>query len=132
MLPYNGINLSKGAWRRAAAHHMSPFACYPGFGQNRITVATRDSRKRLVPPAKGEQLGLTGCFTDARVEETLRSVLPSQMEDEWFVYIGQGVLTIRKRHRHPSRQPGSCMGSQLQSASKKSVMNLVRQEARHK
>ena len=54
--------------------------------------ATIDSWKTHPVPARREDLGFSGTFTDTEAEALKRGFIPREMEDKWFVCFHDGWL----------------------------------------
>ena len=54
--------------------------------------ATIDSWKTHPVPARREDLGFSGTFTDTEAEALKRGFIPREMEDKWFVCFNDGWL----------------------------------------
>ena len=58
--------------------------------------ATATSWKHLAPPAEREALEFDALFTDAEAEQIMRGLVPSEMEDKWFIYFEDGWLRFHR------------------------------------
>lgn len=58
--------------------------------------ATGRSWRHLAPPATREALAFDALFADAEAEQMIRGLVPSSMEDKWFVYFEDGWLRFHR------------------------------------
>ena len=59
-------------------------------------IARSDSWKHLAQPAEREPLGFEALFTEAEAELLMRGLVPSAMEDKWFIYFEDGWLRFHR------------------------------------